>query len=292
MMKALLASHVVVQRQGGVHDVTVELGTCHKEHVNIKVPVAMIIGDMQDGDKHCGSKIGYSKDLARLCRQCNIAGDESGDPLVKCGKMSMVKIRQYVLDGEVDILKAISQNNVYLAWFDVCFGGCQRRIFSAAMPVEALHALEGGLMKDVTLILYKVDLKSSICGQLDILVGVLCYLDRQHFMSLGGTKTMPRILFNDGVTSLANLPSSHVVSVLLTIIAVSLTDDGKALLEKALTPQDENPAAGVHRLNDMRYVFSLLISYWSWLKQETFWKCGGDAAAENCADWAIRKMLA
>jgi hypothetical protein len=41
----------------------------------------------------------------------------------------------------------------------------------------------------------------------------------------------------------------------------------------------------------MRYVFSLLLSYWSWLKQETFWKCG-DAAAEQRADWAIRKMLA
>jgi hypothetical protein len=291
MMKALLASHVAVQRQGGVQDVTVELGTFRKEHVNIKVPVAMIIGDMQGGDKHCGSKIGYSKDLARLCRQCNIAGDESGDPLVKCGKMSMVKIRQYVLDGEVDILKAISQNNVYSAWFDVCFGGCPRGIFSAAMPVEALHALEAGLMRDVTLILYKVDLKSSICGQLDILVGALCYLDRQHFMSSGGTKTMPRMLFKDGVTSLANLPSSHVVGVLLTIVAVSLTDDGKALLEKALTPQDEDLAAGVRRLNDMRYVFSLLLSYWSWLKQETFWKCG-DAAAEQRADWAIRKMLA
>jgi hypothetical protein len=46
MMKALLASHVAVQRQGGVQDVTVELGTFRKDHVNIKVPVAMIIGDM------------------------------------------------------------------------------------------------------------------------------------------------------------------------------------------------------------------------------------------------------
>jgi hypothetical protein len=44
-------------------------------------------------------------------------------------------------------------------------------------------------------------------------------------------------------------------------------------------------------LNDMRYVFSLLLSLWSWLKQETFWKCG-DAAAEKRADRAIRKMLA
>jgi hypothetical protein len=82
-----------------------------------------------------------------------------------------------------------------------------------------------------------------------------------------------------------------VVSVLLTIVAASLTDDGKALLEKALTPKDEDLATGVRRLNVMWYVFSLLLSYWSWLQQETFWKCG-DAAAEKRADWANRKMLA
>jgi hypothetical protein len=161
----------------------------------------------------------------------------------------------------------------------------------ASVGVEALHALEGGLMKDVAIILYKIELKPSLCGQLDILVGAMCYWDRQHYMSSGGTKTMPRMLFKDGVTSLANLPCAHVVGVLLTIVAISLTDDGKELLEKALTPQDEDRAAGTRRLNDMRYVFQLLLSYWSWLKQETFWKCG-DHAAQHRAGWAIRKMLA
>jgi hypothetical protein len=42
-MQVLMASHVAVQRQGGVHDVALELGTFRKNHVNIKVPVAMII---------------------------------------------------------------------------------------------------------------------------------------------------------------------------------------------------------------------------------------------------------
>jgi hypothetical protein len=180
----------------------------------------------------------------------------------------------------------------YTAWFDVCFGGSPRGVFSAAMPVEALHTLESGLMKDVAMILYKMELKPSLCGQLDILVGAMCYLDRQHYMSAsGGTKTIPRMLFKDGMTSLANLPCAHVVAVLLTIIAVSLTDDGKELLEKALTPKDEDRAAGAKWLNDMRYVFLLLLSYWRWLKQDHFWKCG-DNAAQHRAGWAIRKMLA
>jgi hypothetical protein len=88
--------------------------------------------------------------MARLCRQCNIAGNESRNPLVRCRKMSMVKIRQCLLDGEVETLEQISQNNVYSAWFDCDFGGCELGIFSVAMPVEALHAVEIGLCKDVT----------------------------------------------------------------------------------------------------------------------------------------------
>jgi hypothetical protein len=41
----------------------------------------------------------------------------------------------------------------------------------------------------------------------------------------------------------------------------------------------------------MWYVFQLLLSYWSWLKQEIFWKCG-DHAAQHRAGWTIRKTLA
>ena len=143
----------------------------------------MIIGDMQGGDKHCATKIGYSVNQARLCRQCNIAGNESGDPLIKCQRMSMIKIRQYVLANDHETLQRISQNNVYSAWFDCDFGGCELGIFSAAMPVEALHAVEGGLCQDVAAILFHEDLKPANCGRLDLLVKRFCDLDMQHYMT-------------------------------------------------------------------------------------------------------------
>jgi hypothetical protein len=57
ILKTILASHVAVQQQYDIHSVTVELGAFCKGNVNIKVPVHMILGDMQGGDKHCGSKM-------------------------------------------------------------------------------------------------------------------------------------------------------------------------------------------------------------------------------------------
>ena len=73
--------------------------------------------------------------------------------------MSILKIRDYQIQGQTDLLESIRQHDVYVAWFDVCFGGDPCGIFSAAMPIEALHSLEGRLIKDVLDILFTEDLK-------------------------------------------------------------------------------------------------------------------------------------
>ena len=301
ILKEILRELVTIQQQGGIKGVTVQLGPYKKEHVNIKVPVAMILGDMQGGDKHCGSVVGYSKNMARLCRQCNISGEESGDPLIQCKKMSMTKIKQYVLDDEAELLKSISQNNVYCAWFDVDFGGCERGIFSAAMPVEALHAIEGGLCKDVVSILFTMDLKPMRCGQLDILARRMCSWDKQFYLSSGSNKAMPRLLFKDGITCLTKIASSYIVGIMLSVVVISLTDDGKAFFETAFQSEysiNNNRASSIDglkrgatkRLNDMRYVFSMMLCYWSWLKQPTYWNVGDKEACKK-AENAIQVML-
>ena len=52
----------------------------------------------------------------------------------------------------------MNQYNMQNTWFDVNFGGCKYGIFSAACPVEALHALGNGL------ILYCLDILFSKIG--------------------------------------------------------------------------------------------------------------------------------
>ena len=63
--------------------------------------------------------------LEHIWHACNVHGDQTGNPDVKCKKMKMHKIRQWFGDGCVDTLNAICQNYTYLAWFDVNFGGCK-----------------------------------------------------------------------------------------------------------------------------------------------------------------------
>ena len=66
----------------------------------------------------------------------------------------MKSIQDLVEQDKSKELKAMNQYNVHNAWFDVDFGGCPYGIFSAACPVEPLHALENGLMHNCLEVLF------------------------------------------------------------------------------------------------------------------------------------------
>jgi hypothetical protein len=74
---------------------------------------------------------------------------------------------------------------------------------------------------------------------------------------------MPRLLWNkDGVTSLTNLSAEMKVGIMFTIIVVSLQEEGIKYFTQMLgSPQ---------QLNEMRQVFQMLLSYWAWLKRDSY----------------------
>ena len=73
IMKTTLESFVSVQKQGGFHQTSAQLGGV-KKTVDIKVPCGLLLGDMQGGNKPCGSSISYSAHQSRFCWQCDCPG--------------------------------------------------------------------------------------------------------------------------------------------------------------------------------------------------------------------------
>jgi hypothetical protein len=281
VFRTLLESFIEAQNEGLLDNVTVTLGG-QQRIVNLRIPVVFIIGDMQGGDKICCSSAGYSNKMNRLCRKCNVRGDQSGDPFVECKRMSMIKIQELVTTNNVDALKAINQHNVHSAWFDVGYGGCRFGIFSAACPVEALHALENGLIPDVLQVLFTADMTPAQLGRLDQLAKNLSALARQKYLSSGAEPLMPRLRWSDGISSLSDMPAKYKVGILFTIVVLTLQDDGLEFFTKVLkTPK---------RVSQMRQVFQMILSYWMWLKKDKYWK-RGDKVAKNIARVAIRTML-
>ena len=237
---------------------------------------------MQGGDKLCCVSPTYSNRVNRLCRKCNIQGKESGNPLATCKRMSMIKIQQLVRDGKTKTLKKYNQYNVDTPWFRVNYGGCQFGIFSAASPVEPLHALEIGLISDCLTELFSEDLKEKACAEFDAIARKLTKLPRQSFASNGTDKDMPRLLWKDGVTELKDVTASGKVGKMFTVVVVALQDEGRAFFCRLF--------GGEKRYKDMLECFQMMLCYWVWLKKDSYWR-QGDKQAKEEARSAIRVML-
>ena len=97
----------------------------YTKKLRLKTPCFFIIGDMMGGDKMACSSASYSNKINRLCRKCDVKGEDSGDPYVECNKIKMKIIQDLVHDNETEKLHEMNQYNVQNAWFDIDFGGCE-----------------------------------------------------------------------------------------------------------------------------------------------------------------------
>ena len=83
-------------------------------------------------------------------------------------------------------------------------------------------------------------------------------MERQKYLSSGSDKEMPRLLWQNGVTTLTDLNASQKVGILMTITVVALTEEGSQFF---------NTILGVDVARSMLEVFQTLLTYWMWLKK-------------------------
>ena len=199
------------------------------------------------------SSICYSDKMNRLCRKCDVRGEDSGDPFIECEKIEMKPIQQMVERNEFDELDAMNQYHVHNAWFDVDFGGCPYGIFSAACPVEALHALDNGIILNCVKVLFARIGNSDNLAELDKLAKKLTSLPRQKSVSSGADKDMPRLLWKEGITSMTNISASYRVGIMLTIVVILLQSEGIKYFESVLGSK--------RMVQNMRECFQMILCY-------------------------------
>src|SRR4030095_12332185 len=69
LFDTVLQSFRAAQENGALR-ITLTLGNETKV-VNLKVPLAFVIGDIQGGDSICGRSAYYNSDARHICRMCN-----------------------------------------------------------------------------------------------------------------------------------------------------------------------------------------------------------------------------
>jgi hypothetical protein len=88
--------------------------------------------------------------------------------------------------------------------------------------VEALHALENGLIPDALQVLFSAKMTLSQLGCLDTLAKQLNELSHQKYLTSGLDLLMPCLCWSDGISCLSNLETKYKVGIMLTIVVVML----------------------------------------------------------------------
>ena len=147
--------------------------------------------------------------------------------------------------------------------------------------MEALHAMENGLIKQCLQVLFTDSLNKSGHGHLDLLAHELYFWDQQHYLTAGTATDMPCLLFKDRITTITNVKASTNVGLYFLWLFYHLRTKGLIILIKSLVPKRQIKCA---------MYFNSCCAIGFWLKKEFYWKVG-DTAAKEAACTAIQTML-
>ena len=114
-------------------------------------------------------------------------------------------------------------------FFGIDYGGLPGGVFTAAHPPEALHSLENGLINHCLKELFNNVNTKSTQRSLDEVVQEWSQYPRQHFMK-GYNSKYPRLMFQDGVSSITDISAGTKVGILFAIVIAALTTKGKTNL--------------------------------------------------------------
>ena len=261
LYEIVLQSFKQAQQAGALNNVELTLGSCTKM-VNLKVPLAFIIGDIQGGDAICGRSAYYGPDARRICRMCDATpAVYNAKESIQCKLLIMEDMKQLCINKDSKKLYDLMQYPTWQAFYDIDYGGLPGGVFTAACPPEALHSLENGLVLHCLKELFDSLMSEKGKAELDSVVQQWTSYPRQHHMrSYMGT--FPRLLYKDGLTNISDISAGTKMGILFAFVVAAQTVTG----HKVLHNQKETSEMYVNMIN----AFEMLLCYWVWLKKEEY----------------------
>jgi len=228
----VLKSFCKAQQQGEMENIKLILGNKFK-YVNLKVPLAFIIGDSQGGDNICGCSAYYNKDAHRISQMCDVTPCQYGNAAVDCCNLLVMKdIQELVLNQDNERLYDLMQSKHWQAFFNIDYGGEPGGVFTVACPPEALHAIENGIILHCLKQVFGKILTREPNSLLDNVVQAWRRLPKQKHMK-GEMAEYPQLLFQDGLSTITRTSAETKVGIMFAIIIAALTHDGHQILLNA-----------------------------------------------------------
>ena len=173
--------------------------------MNLKIPLAFIIGDNQGGDGIAGRMCFYGISAKRISCCCNATADKYADMSKdSCTFLSMEDIINLVNSEQWADLEALYQAQCWNPFFEIDYGSNSSGVFVAACPPEGLHALEQGIFKHLLEEVLGSYLKPEQIVMLDWVVQSWVSKPCQRHLQSSNSNKSPRLMFKDGSSSLKN----------------------------------------------------------------------------------------
>ena len=280
------------QQSGGV-TTFLRLGN-DVRHLQLKVPVAFILGDAKSQDHLSGRYGGHN--TARMCRACNISFKNADDTMHECQWIQHNQFLSNVilaLDEDVERKDPIkrnaykslheqSQHAVLNAFQDVDFAGFPRGIFGCT-PHDLMHAFLEGVLKYCTRI-FIAGFRAAVQAEIDLCVDRLfCNFHSSE------SKNMLRTNFTKGMTNLTMITADEEAGMALTLLIVAQTNVGQVILDKRNSNDDEVDELGGCSFQNFVELIESLLAFHAWYKstKKIPWK----ADSKSILTESIRMML-
>ena len=95
------------------------------------------------------------RNVRHVCRYCHCPTDLAHDPRVNYPPKTQAEIQKLVNGRKMEQLRAISQQYIQNAWYEVRFHQANAMGIHGACPSEKLHAIQLGIFKYVRTIFFK-----------------------------------------------------------------------------------------------------------------------------------------
>jgi len=228
------------------------------------VPFIMFVkGDTQEHDKHCGKYTSRGKNVQNLCRYCCVPNEETDDPKAsKYPRKSPLMIQDLVNAGDIDGLKAISQQYFNNCWYKVRFGQHNDYGIHGACPIEVLHWLQIGKFTYLRDMFFdQLGKTSDLSNKFNGIARALGKVFKRQ-----SDRDIPRLNFTKGIRR-GKLMAHEMSGMMIVLVACLRCAKGRSLLLNETRGRSKVNFGTPNLIDDWILLLESLLQWEAWMKE-------------------------
>jgi hypothetical protein len=274
---------ITIQNDGGLWLPLSLDGGKTREWRLVKVPIALVMGDIQGNNQLCGRYVYFGLNQERMCRACDVPPDQCSDHKYQCTFVTAKEVQKANKDGSSEALKKYSLHRVKNVFLKLSLGGCKYGIHGQT-PVDVMHTLLEGIIKYILKGFFATFTPLAIT-EFDIMAVKLnqqsrCYARGQY----------ARVHCGRGVSNVSQVTAKELAGIMLLVALTLMTPGGQQAVSQSYKKKCLDQEEVETKIRDWIYVFEMLACFERWCCKAAYWD-RQDETGYKRAMTAIRSLM-